>query len=567
MITFLALIIPIYRYHFNQNYQIYIYCLAAFLLGMSMVFNSFKHSLYSFRITIFDLIISILVSYIILYQLILEQSFDLQIISRVLASAIIFLFFKVTKDKINSLFDIFILYGLIEVVIVLVEIIELYSFFPDSYHSINGSFGNPNVVAIFLALLIPISLYRNKTASRAKFLYLFLALLFISVIILTKCRSAILLSIFSIIALTLQYLNKLDTKRFVLGSIITLSLFLTFIFTSIEKKDSNTSRKLIWKTSFEMILDKPITGFGFSSFEKEYNLYQSIYLKKEPITQDELYTAGYILQPYNEFLNAWFSGGLFYFLIYYTTFVLSIYFLIKTFKDKNKQVLFISAVSIVGMYLISLFSYTFYMPVIEVFLFMHLGVLAANINPIKMIGIKQKVSIPLFFLSILFMGYHSASRLINNYQISKLIETPFNETEKQRKAFQRIYVSNNRNPQFLYNYALTLIKEKHYKEAILKLDIAKQYSAYFQLYYVSGVCYTLLGEYSHAEKNYITANSLYPSKFQPIYALFKLYIQLNNIEKARAIALKIDKMPVKKSSPKIEKIKNEIKIFINLQKP
>jgi hypothetical protein len=197
IISCFILFVPVFTSHIDHNYQINTYCLAAIVFGIGIIFKVFRNPLCLIRITIFGILITSLVVYIIAYQLIFEQYFDFQITSRVLAGTIIFLFAKLTKGNIKSVFDVIILYGLIEVIIVLIEIIGLYSFSPDSIHLINGSFGNPNVVAIFLGLLIPISIYRYNTALHARNIYIFFTLLFISAIVLTKCRSAIIFSAFN----------------------------------------------------------------------------------------------------------------------------------------------------------------------------------------------------------------------------------------------------------------------------------------------------------------------------------------------------------------------------------
>lgn len=566
IVTFLALFIPVYQSYNDQSPQIYIYCLSAGAMGIIGIWNSIRHQILSLRITIPILVIIALIIYVVVYQLMPGQYFDLQITARIFSGATIFFFFQSLrnqKGKIYLLFDVFIFYGIIEVIVVLLEVFKIYSLYPHSIHSINGTFGNPNVVAILLALLVPISFFQYKEALRAKYAFLFSVLLFIAIVILCRCRSAIVFLIFLISVYTLKSFFKLDLRKRILITTIIIGLFFALSYIWTQKKDSNISRGLIWKVSWEMIKEKPLSGYGFTRFDKEYNLHQSLFLKKSDVTFKQIYTTGYIRQPYNEFLYCWLSGGIFYLFIYLSFFASSIYYLVESFKDENNPLLFTSAVSISGLFLISFFSYTFYVTAIELFLFLHLGIMAGYASPLKTIIIKRKSYLFLLVSTTLFIGIYSGKQLASDYQISKIIKAPNSSPEKQIKIFEKYCSSNLMDPQFLYNYALALMKARRFKEAITKLELAKQYSSYYQIYFVAGVCYDLVKETTQAEKNYLTASTLCPSMFRPHYALFRLYVRQNNIKKARAIALKIDKMPVKTNLPEIEKIKNETNTFLN----
>lgn len=57
------------------------------------------------------------------------------------------------------------------------------------------------------------------------------------------------------------------------------------------KKASADGRKLIWKLSAQMIPEKPLTGYGYGFFEKEYNLHQANYIKIGKASPEELINA------------------------------------------------------------------------------------------------------------------------------------------------------------------------------------------------------------------------------------------------------------------------------------
>ena len=560
----LILFPKIYKSYNDQNPQIYFYCLSASIIGIIGIWIFFRIRIHQIKITIIDLLITLLVLYHIFYQLFYMQYFDLLIIARMLAGIAIFMSIRIlnkTKWGIALFFDVLIASGIIEVLVVILEILKIHSFYPNSVHSINGTFGNPNVVGIFLALLVPIAIFRYQRSQNAKLIYLVFASIFILTVILSKCRSALVFLIFSLLVYAFSYCSLSNYKKLILIFLVILGLFFFLLNIWGDKKDSNTSRRLIWKVTWEMIQKKPLIGYGLANFEKEYNLYQSQYLKRKSIKINELYSTGYIRQPYNEFLYFWISGGIFHLLIYLSFGIFATFYFLKSFNDQNNQILFTSSLSLVALFIISVFTYSFYVPAIELFLFFHLGIIASQIRPVKIISIHIKAFMFLVICAIVFIGVYACKQIGSDYQVSKAIDSK--PPNRQVTVFEKYYYLNRTYPQFLYNYALTLIRMKHFDEAIQKLELARNYSSYYEIYLVAGACYDLTGKSNIAEKNYRTASSLCPSMFRPEYALFRLYLKENKMGEAAAIALKIDQMPVKVNSPTTQKIKREIKSFLN----
>lgn len=560
----LILFPKVYKSYNDQYPQIYFYCLSASVIGIIGIWNFFKYQIPQIKITIIDLLIILLALYHIFYQLLYAQYFDLLIIARMLAGITIFIsvrILKKTKWGIDIFFDILIASGIIEVLVILVEVIKIHSFYPNSIHSINGTFGNPNVVGIFLALLVPIAIFKYQKLQNGKFIYLIFSLLFISTIVLTKCRSAIIYLIFSSAVYLFLNFAQTNFRKLILISFVITLLLITLLNIWGKKKDSNTSRRLIWKITWEMIKEKPLTGYGLANFEKEYNLYQSQYLKNKSTSVNELYETGYVRQPYNEFFYFWVTDGITNFLIYLSVGILAAFYLLKSVIDQNNQILFTSSVSLVALFLVSVFTYTFYVPEIEMFLFLHLGIIASQIKSVKITTINVKVLIVPVICGTLFIGIYACTLIKADYQVSKTIESKL--PNLQVNVFEKYYYLNSTNPQFLFNYALALIKARRYGEAIHQLEIVKSYSSYYEIYYVAGISNELVQRYDIAEQNYQTASALYPSMFRPNYSLFKLYLKENKLEKAIEIAQKIDQMPVKVNTSVTQKIKCEIESFLS----
>jgi hypothetical protein len=167
--------------------------------------------------------------------------------------------------------------------------------------NVTGSFANPNVVAMFLALSLPALLY---FCFKTHIIYLkvihYLMLLIVCIgLLLLECRTAILGGAFSsglFLILHFNLLKRFSRKYLFLG-ILAIGILSIPIGRQLylHKKDSADGRMLIWCISTQMILDSPMRGYGTGMFEKEYNLKQAKAIKEKKLSQKELKNASFVL--------------------------------------------------------------------------------------------------------------------------------------------------------------------------------------------------------------------------------------------------------------------------------
>lgn len=74
------------------------------------------------------------------------------------------------------------------------------------------------------------------------------------------------------------------------GSLLILICLCTYLISGLYsyKKDSADGRILIWKISLEMVKDKPILGYGFDGFRKNYMNYQAAYLQEKQLPKQSI---------------------------------------------------------------------------------------------------------------------------------------------------------------------------------------------------------------------------------------------------------------------------------------
>ena len=215
----------------------------------------------------------------------------------------------------------------------------------NEFFTVTGTYINPNVTAMFLAMSIPSTAYLFYNGKRK--LHRTVALLvFVSTCIalgLLNCRTAFIGSaVATIIILNNQYslLHKLNQKFsnamvacFVVGCLTLVTLAGNWLYHF--KQASSDGRAFTWKICLGMITDKPITGYGYGRFTYAYNLAQAAYFAKGLGTAQEIMNADYVHICYNDFLEKIVDGGILGLLIY-IAFIGSI-LLIKPSTDKTSK--------------------------------------------------------------------------------------------------------------------------------------------------------------------------------------------------------------------------------------
>ncbi len=435
-------------------------------------------------------------------------------------------------------------------------------FFSSSY-PVKGSWINPNITAIFLAMAVPhilLNIINNKAASRK--VYTFLILLVFTALILLKCRTAILGAVVALIC-TLEYqykviqnLLKKTSKIKIALAIFSLLIILIIVgvFTYNVKKDSADGRKLIWQLSMNLIAKKPLLGFGYGNFEKNYNIEQAGYFQNESNKENEITTAGYTLMAYNEFIEATIDGGIIG-LIFFVSFVSLLFYIgLKYCKETNsdKQLLVATLISILVMLLMSFVNFTITaIPIMCLFIISAGFIGHSSLSFIKSIQIPLRgiriagnalIVIGSFFLiknaNAAYYQYkiklatNSASdkNYENALDILKTIPIEKRFHENYHQALGNIYYAMNKKTD-----ALVIYKE------------ASNFYSSPELYQQLGNCYLANKEYQQAILNYEIAKNIQPNRFTPRYLQMSLYVELKDKAKAfqaaKEIVLLDEKIP------------------------
>lgn len=187
-----------------------------------------------------------------------------------------------------------------------------------SLFKISGTWESPNVTAMFIALCIPL-LIEKGIHSQHKYRTVYLGLICLEVIIILSinCRTAYISSLLSTLILFgihfgwFKRIKNASSKRIIV-IILPASLFIIIGGYGLYKikQPSADGRLFIWKNSQSMIAERPIRGYGYGLFEKEYYQYQSNILKNNGATKNERKNARHVFVCYNDFLEQCIEGGI-----------------------------------------------------------------------------------------------------------------------------------------------------------------------------------------------------------------------------------------------------------------
>lgn len=187
--------------------------------------------------------------------------------------------------------------------------LQYFKYIPSNsqFFLLTGPFHNPAVLAIMLSLLLGVILnglilfYSSLKKSYYFFIIIITTILFcLPILVLTYARAAY-ISLF----ISLLYCLYLRLPRpFSMKHLIRLGGVLLFIITTAGasyflRPKSADGRLLIWKVSWQMIKDKPLTGFGKGGFAANYLYYQAEYMKSSA-SKEEKEVAGDTHLAFNE---------------------------------------------------------------------------------------------------------------------------------------------------------------------------------------------------------------------------------------------------------------------------
>ena len=518
-------------------YFLYVICIAIATVFAGLYYISKKKSLSMNNPMPVILLSALAVFYFVQYSISNNSGLSImhfELAANIALLLICFLFFKSDEQNITRVYKIIFVVAAIESAICLFQFSGLFGTF-NKYYAVTGTWVNPNVTAMFITMAFPAALSVYFSKEQSKRVYYILPIVLISVaLVLLKCRTALIgAAIISFLICNEHYSFVATIKAKYPGKKrlipITLSLVVLICvlgFAFYAKEASSKGRLLIWKVSAGMIGKKPVSGYGYGRFDRDYNLAQAEYFAAGRGSASEVNTASFVSMGYNELLQNAVEGGAIAFVL------LSLFFisLLITKPLPDDQQCFAAHAGTIGFIAMSLFNFTI-QAIPAMCLFMVYVAVMSLAQPVKftaglkMLQLNKRLTGAVLILGGIILFYSNAG-FAKDLRESKRLSVMIKNKEHQEWALQK-YASLQEelrgSDSYWKNYGDAFLKKKEFRLALDKYQKASTISSFPDIYLKMAFCCEKLGVFDSALSYCKIASNVAPSKMAPRYAMMEIY--------------------------------------------
>jgi len=495
-------------------------------------------------------------------------------------------------DKIEQFNSFIKLFYLTSFLVSLYTLMQYYGFdlYLKDFYRLASTIGQKNWISNYIGMFFPVTLiyFLLEDIKKNKVVYYILLSILYATIMICQSRGIWISIIFTTsVAIYLIYRFKLfaifkANQKWLVVLIITF-LIITIIYstdnplnksaitvsqramsTFNEQDPSINTRLLIWKTTFEMIKDRPILGSGIGTFKMNYLNYQAEFLKSNPYYIKYSGKAG---EAHNEYLQMWAEIGIIglgtFLLIIFIFYSLVWKFLKEENDIKKKLISWGLSLGITCFLFNSLFTFPLHVPVLGSTFFILLGLSVGYIGGFDLNKINKKnviwekinqknqgwlkiISIILIFVCMVFVIDFLVIRpyIAEIYYFKGARYNVDKNYEKALPDFEYAAQLDSYNGRILHALGTTYYNLNIQDEAQKILQRTKYYFNDRNIYRNLGLSYTQSGNYREAEKEFRHAIHLDPKFYKAYNDLASLYIYENEYDKAirqweRAIELNL----------------------------
>ncbi len=441
------------------------------------------------------------------------------------------------NDHINLKNSFLIFVPIVIILHVIIVILQQTQFFPPlhGYFNNGSTFGNPDMLGSYIAILLPFCLFQNKGWKKIGY---FAFLIGILLLVFIQARSALLAII--LCGVLWLIMNKRISKKqvFIVASLSVLLLSLLILW----HPESVYGRFFVWFVSLMMIIEKPL-GWGIFAFEKYYPEFQSSHLALNQHLPDFI-SPDVVHSPFNEFLNIGVTLGVLGLSLFVILVVFVFYNAVKS-KSLLIYPLFIFSV-------ISLFYFPFKIAPL-VALIVPLVAFISNKSRITYQKQLSQFTKRFFFLVLLvtslFLLSNSILSYINQKNWGKAVSyfTKGKDLIESERLFVELYPVMKENGRFLITYSNLKCKQGYPLKALELLEKAENYFCDITLSLKLAKLYEAMGEYHKAEEHYSLAENIAPDRFFASYEKVLFYINIGKFEKAYLLSKTLLNRPIKET--------------------
>ena len=330
------------------------------------------------------------------------------------------------------------------------------------------------------------------------------------------------------------------------------------------KQESTGGRRFILERTWELIKERPLTGYGWHGFEREYMPHQAEYFKAHPDSPAAWY-ADEISHPLNEYLYLWVDFGIIAPLLLLLLFAVPYYFSLQGHRSPLQLPLKGESTGhrgallmpVMVVLLFSLTSYPFLYPLPWVV--MALTYIVMLRKPIGRLKQRYRKTVMVASIGVCIAGLAlTIWEMACEHEWAKLnraVERHYTAAVIER--YDKLVSHYSNNPRFLYSYMYGQYKVSRLDEALGTYQQLRQYADTYDMELLVGDAYRHKQQHAEALQHYETAMNMCPVRFAPLEGMMQTYMDSGDALRADSIAQVILSKPVKVPSPQVEEIKRK----------
>lgn len=283
-----------------------------------------------------------------------------------------------------------------------------------------STLGNPNWLASFIILTLPVVFYFYEK----HYFYKILFLLNIIALISTSSKAGILAFVVIVMIYLFKYFKNHFTYKIKLNQIYLCLAFILLLFigfvtfnnrysSNFELGRSTNARKIIWSSTIEAVKVNPL-GYGVETLQFVYPKFNN-----PKLWEFENITAR-INRSHNQILDLWFQIGPFGVLVFYSFLIVILF---THFKENKDSIRFLLSLSLIGYALTNLFGFVTIGT--EIVFWIIVAILSHNVENLKLgevslfRNIFSKIIVICLTFIVFIIGIYNVKHLIAEVYFTK----------------------------------------------------------------------------------------------------------------------------------------------------
>ena len=340
-------------------------------------------------------------------------------------------------------------------------------------------------------------------------------------------------------------------RRWLLWTVVGVILLAVSTLAMNMKNESTDGRRFILERTWELIQQKPLTGYGWHGFEREYMPRQADFFKAHP-DDGAAWLADDISHPLNEFMYLWVCFGMAGPIILMLMLAVPVYFEIRKTNEEKRGTWDVKPV----MGVLIVFCLTSYPHLYPLSWFCLILVYARILHRwVIHRGTGRDAAVVLTAASMVGMVYTVNEIRLDHEWYLLCREVRRGHSASALDGYRRLYPHYRHDTRFLYSMMFCQYQARQFGEAAATYERMTRLCRTYDMELLMGDILRNDEQPRQALHHYNQAHHMVPVRFAPLAGMMKAYTMMGDTLRADSVARVIISKDVKVPSVEVEMIK------------